>query len=311
MRAATLVDGRVVVRDRPDPVPGAGEVLVRVASAGLNAADLLQRAGRYPPPPGAPPDVPGREMAGEVVAVGAGAARFAVGERVMAVVAGGAQAELCAVHERLAMPVPGSLPAEVAGAFPEAVTTAHDALFTQCRRAMGVRVLVTGAAGGVGTAAVQLAAAAGARVTASVRDPALRHPVAELGATVVGPGLEGGPFDVVLELVGGPNLAADLALLAPGGRVAVIGVGAGARAEVDLRVLMDRRATVSGSTLRPRPLEAKADAARRVEAQVLPLVDRGEVTVVVAASFALDDVAAAYERFATPGKLGKVVLVLA
>ena len=299
-----------MVREHPDPAPGAGEVLVRVLAAGLNAADLLQRAGRYPAPPGPPPDIPGLEMAGEVVALGPGASRFSVGDRVMAVVGGGAQAELCVVHERLAMPVPPALPDVAAGGCPEAATTAHDALFTQCRLAMGERLLVTGAAGGVGTAAVQLAAAAGARVTASVRDPALRPAVADLGATVVAPGREGGPFDVVLELVGAPNVAADLAALAPRGRVAVIGVGAGSRAEVDLRVLMDRRATLSGSTLRSRPLEDKADAARRVEASVLPLVERGEVTVAVAASFPLADVAAAYERFATPGKLGKVVLAV-
>ena len=310
MRAATIVDGEIVVREHPDPAPGAGEVLVRVLAAGLNAADLLQRAGRYPAPPGAPPDIPGLEMAGEVVALGPRASRFSVGDRVMAVVGGGAQAELCVVHERLAMPVPPALPDVAAGGFPEAATTAHDALFTQCRLAMGERVLVTGAAGGVGTAAVQLAAAAGARVTASVRDPALRPAVADLGATVVAPGREGGPFDVVLELVGAPNVAADLAALAPRGRMAVIGVGAGNRAEVDLRVLMERRATLSGSTLRSRPLEDKADAARRVETSVLPLVERGEVTVAVAASFPLADVAAAYERFATPGKLGKVVLAV-
>ena len=310
MRAATLVDGDVVVRDHPDPVPGTGEVLVRVLAAGLNAADLLQRAGRYPAPPGSPPDIPGLEMAGEVVALGARASRFSVGDRVMAVVGGGAQAELCAVHERLAMPTPPALSDLAAGGFPEAATTAHDALFTQCRLAMGERVLITGAAGGVGTAAVQLAAAAGARVMASVRDPARRHAVADLGATVVEPGREGGPFDVVLELVGAPNLAAGLEALAPRGRMVVIGVGAGSRAEIDLRVLMDRRATLSGSTLRSRPLEDKADAARRLEASVLPLVERGEVTVAIAASYPLADVAAAYERFATPGKLGKVVLAI-
>ena len=310
MRAATLVDGHVVVRHHPDPVPGTGEVLVRVSAAGLNAADLLQRAGRYPAPRGSPPDIPGLEMAGRVEALGPAAERFAVGDRVMAVVGGGAQAELCVVSERLAMPVPAALGDVAAGAFPEAVTTAHDALFTQCRLAMGERVLVTGAAGGVGSAAVQLAAAAGARVTATVRDPARRPAVADLGATVVAPGQETGPFDVVLELVGAPNLQADLDALAPRGRVAVIGVAAGSRAEIDLRVLMDRRGTLYGSTLRARPPEDKADAARRVEASVLPLVERGEVTVVVAATFPLDDVAAAYERFATPGKLGKVVLTL-
>ena len=312
VRAATIVDGTVVVREHPDPGPGTGEVAVRVRSAGVNAADLMQASGRYPAPPGSPPDIPGLELAGEVVALGPGARRFSVGDPVMAVVGGGAQAELCVVHERLAMPVPPRLAIEAAGGFPEAFTTAHDALFSQCGLCVGERVLVTGAAGGVGSAAVQLAVAAGAVVTASVRDPALRPPVAALGAAVVDPGevAGAGPYDVVLELVGAPNLATDLQALAPRGRVAVIGVGAGSRAEIDLRVLMDRRASVSGSTLRPRPLEAKADAARLVEAHVLPLVERGTVTVPVAATFPLDQVGLAYDRFAAGGKFGKIMVAV-
>ncbi|MGI8683530.1 MAG: alcohol dehydrogenase catalytic domain-containing protein [Acidimicrobiales bacterium] len=314
MRAATIVDGQVVVGEHPDPVPGTGEVLVRVRAAGLNAADLLQRAGRYPAPPGAPADIPGLELAGEVAALGTGAGRFAVGDRVMAVVGGGAQAELCVVHERLAIPVPAATPWEEAGGFPEAFTTAHDALFTQCGLTIGERVLVSGAAGGVGTAAVQLAVAAGATVTASVRNEAMRPQVAALGDTVavVAPDEVAGtgPYDVVLELVGAPNLALDLAELAVGARVAVIGVGAGSRTEIDLRVLMERRATLRGSTLRTRPLEAKADAARRMEAHVLPLLARHAVTVPVAATFPLDEVAQAYERFEAGGKFGKVVLVM-
>ena len=314
MRAATTVDGEVVVREHPDPAAGSGEVLVRVRAAGVNAADLLQRAGRYPAPPGAPADIPGLELAGEVAALGPGATRFAVGDRVMAVVGGGAQAGLCAVHERLAMPVPAGTDWEAAGGFPEAFTTAHDALFTQCGLTMGERVLVSGAAGGVGTAGVQLAAATGATVTASVRNPAMRPHVAALGpaVTVVAPDEVAGtgPYDVVLELVGAPNLALDLGELAVGARVAVIGVGAGSRAEIDLRALMNRRAVLRGSTLRARPLEAKADAARRVEAQVVPLLTRGAVTVPVAATFPLDEVAAAYRRFEEGGKFGKVVLVM-
>ncbi|HEX2700586.1 MAG TPA: zinc-binding dehydrogenase [Acidimicrobiales bacterium] len=314
MRAATIVDGDVVAREHPDPVPGALEVLVRVKAAGVNAADLLQRAGRYPPPPGAPVDIPGLELAGEVCGRGPGAVRFEVGERVMAVVGGGAHAELCTVHERLAVAVPPAVPWAAAGGFPEAFTTAHDALFTQCGLAMGERVLVSGAAGGVGTAAVQLAAAAGASVTASVRNAGLRPGVAGLGpnVTVVAPDevAGSGPYDVVLELVGAPNLAVDLAELAIGGRAAIIGVGAGSRAEIDLRVLMERRASVRGSTLRARPLEAKADAARRIEAHVAPLLARGAVNVPVAATFPLDAVPDAYGRFAAGAKLGKVVLVM-
>lgn len=312
MRAATVVDGRIEVRPHPDPEPGAGQVLVAVRAAGLNGADLLQRRGLYPAPPGAPAEMPGMELAGEVVACGPGAGRFAVGDRVMAVVGGGAQAELAVVHEREAMAVPTGLGWAEAGGLPEVFTTAHDALFTQSGLAPGERLLVTGAAGGVGTAAVQLGAAAGARVTAAVRDPSRHEAVAALGAaSVVAPDEveAAGPFDVVLELVGAPNLPADLRALATGGRIAVIGVGAGARAEVDLLALMARRGRIHGSTLRARPLEAKCDAARRVEAQVLPLVASGAVRPLVHRTWPLAEAEAAYDAFAAGGKLGKLVLL--
>ena len=316
MRAVTVDGGRLAVREHPDPAAGAGEVLVRVRAAGLNGADLLQRRGLYPPPPGAPADIPGLELAGEVVATGSRVTRFAVGDRVMALTGGGGQAELAVVHERVALPVPGGVDWPEAGGFPETFTTAHDALFTQCGLQMGERVCVHGAAGGVGTAAVQLAAAAGARVTATVRNEGLREAVAELGPAregiaVVAPDafVDHGPFDVILELVGAPNFAADLRALAPGGRLSIIGVGAGAAAEIDLLALMGKRARIHGSTLRARPLEEKADAARRVERHVLPLLEAGSVRVPVEATFALDDVTAAYDRFAAGGKLGKIVLL--
>src|ERR1700682_5573429 len=162
MRAVTISEGKIVVADRPDPVPGQGHVLVRVRAAGLNNADLLQQAGFYPPPPGYPPDIPGMELAGEVVELGPGVTRFGLGDRVMAVVGGAAQAELAVVHERVALPLPDGVPWDTAGGFPEAFTTAHDALFTQCGLTMGERVAVSGEAGGVGTAGVQLASAVGA-----------------------------------------------------------------------------------------------------------------------------------------------------
>jgi NADPH:quinone reductase len=312
MRAATVKDGDIVVADKPNPQPSRHEVLVRVKSAGLNAADLLQRQGFYPAPPGSPVDIPGLEMAGEVVALGPDATRFAVGDRVMALLGGGGQAELAVVHERVAMPVPDALDWPQAGGFPETFTTAHDALFTQCALRMGEHALIHGAAGGVGTAAVQLAAAAGAWVTATVRNERARDDVAALGADlVVAPDAfaEHGPFDVILELVGAPNMAANLSALATGGRVSVIGVGAGASAEVNLLQLMATRGRIHGSTLRARPLEEKASAARAVEAQVLPLVTAGRVRVPVAEAFALDEVAAAYDRFAAGGKLGKLVVL--
>src|SRR4051812_31840358 len=212
MRAATIRDGSVVVREHPDPEPAKNEILVRVRAAGLNGADIMQRAGRYPAPPGSPPDIPGLEMAGEVAAVGPEVERFSVGDRVMAVVGGGGQAELCTVHERGAMPVPDALDWPAAGGFPEVFTTAHDALFTQAELRSGERLLVHGAAGGVGTAAIQLASALGARVTATVRREEARPEVEKLGVTVIDPeGFEEhGPFDVILELVGAPNLGGNL-----------------------------------------------------------------------------------------------------
>ena len=311
MRAATVRDGDVVVAEHPDPQPGAGQVLVRVRAAGLNGADVLQRAGRYPAPPGAPPDIPGLELAGEVAALGPGAERFAEGDRVMGIVGGGGQAELAVVHERQLMQVPDALGWPEAGGVPEVFTTAHDALFTQCELGAGERLLVHGAAGGVGTAAVQLGRAAGARVAATVRNADLRDAVAGLGADqVLDPADFGsaGPFDVVLELVGAPNLEANLGALATDGRIVFIGVGAGAKAELNVLAVMGKRATIRGSTLRARPLEEKAATARAMEKHVLPLLQSGAVRVPVAATFPLDDVAAAYQRFTAGGKLGKIVL---
>jgi NADPH:quinone reductase len=313
MRAATIRDGAVQVEDRPDPTPGAGEVLVRVRAAGINGADMMQRAGRYPAPPGAPADIPGLELAGEVVARGPGADRFAEGDRVMAIVGGGGQAELCTVHERQAMPVPEGLEWPEAGGVPEVFTTAHDAVFTQAGLRAGERLLVHGAAGGVGTAAVQLGAAAGAQVTATVRNRDAHEAVRALGAhEVVEPAgfEERGPFDVILELVGGPNLAGNLQAVATEGRIVVIGISAGARAEIDLRALMGKRATLRASTLRARPLEEKAGTARAMERHVLPLFARGALRVPVAATYPLEAAAEAYDAFAAGGKLGKIVLVM-
>ena len=313
MRAVTIRDGALVVAEHPDPEPGAGEVLVRVRAAGVNNADLLQAKGFYPAPPGVPPDIPGLELAGEVVAVGRDAERFQAGDRVMAVVAGGGQAELAVVHERAAMRVPDGLPWEDAGGIPEAYTTAHDALFTQCGLSMGERVCIHGAAGGVGTAGVHLADAAGARVVATVRNKDLHQAVQALGATTVVAPEEftaHGPFDVVLELVGAPNMPGNLDALAVGGRIVVIGVGGGATTELNLLALMAKRARITASTLRARPLEQKADAARRMEAHVLPLFEGGRHRIPPAATYPLDEAPAAYERFAAGGKLGKIVLVV-
>ena len=311
MHAVTVVDQRPEWRQHPDPRPGHGEVLVRVRAAGLNGADRIQLAGLYPAPAGSPADVLGLELAGEGAATGPGVTRWHEGDRVMAVVGGGGQAELAVVHERHLLPVPEALPWAEAGGFPEVFTTAHDALFTQCRLALGERVCIHGAAGGVGIAGVQLAVAAGASVVATVRDPDRRADVTALGATAVAPDefVDHGPFDVVLELVGAPNMAANLRALAVGGRISVIGIGAGAKAEVNLGALMSQRGMIHGSTLRARSLEDKATAARLVEAHVLPLLAAGTLRVPVAATYAMADAGAALDHFAAGGKFGKIVLL--
>jgi NADPH:quinone reductase len=316
MYAVTLVDGDLRWREHPDPVPGDQELLIEVRAAGINAADLLQRQGFYPAPPGSPADIPGMELAGEVRAVGIDCTQFRPGDRVMAVVGGGAQAERAVVHERVALAVPDGVSWPEAGGFPEVFTTAHDALFSQCGLTASERVLVHGAAGGVGLAGMQLAARAGARGVASVRSEARRAEVADLGAaagavTVIAPeaAVAHGPYDVILEVIGGPNLPDDLDALAMGGRIAVIGVGAGGRADVNLLTLMQRRGRVHGSTLRARPLEQKATAAQLVARQVLPQLAAGALRVPIHASIPMPEATAAYEQFAAGGKLGKVVLV--
>jgi putative PIG3 family NAD(P)H quinone oxidoreductase len=311
VRAATIREQEIVIEEHRDPVPGSGEVLVRVRGAGLNGADMMQRRGLYPAPPGSPQDIPGMEFAGEVAALGEGATRFQVGERVMGIVGGGAQAELVVAHERVLMPVPAGLDWEAAGGLPEVFTTAHDAVLVQAQLRPGDHLLVHGGAGGVGTAAIQLARAAGARVTATVRREELREAVAALGARVIP--CEGfaehGPFDVVIELVGAPNMPGNLNALATGGRITVIGVAGGAKTELNLLALMGKRARIHGSTLRARPLEEKAQAARLLEHEVLGLFETGQLHVPVADAFPLAQAADAYERFAQGGKLGKIVLL--
>jgi NADPH:quinone reductase len=314
MRAAVIVEGKLVVQNEPDPQPGLGELLIRVRAAGLNNADRMQIAGHYPAPPGSPAHIPGLELAGEVIAIGPGCFRFAVGDRVMAVVGGGALAELIAVHERTVMPVPTGMDWNAAGGFAEAFTTAHDALVTQCGLVTGERVCIHGGAGGVGMAAAQIAAALGASVVATVRDASLRAQVEALAPgsiTAVDPVgfLQHGPFDVVLELVGASNLAENISALNIGGRISIIGVaGSGGKGEIDLLAMMGKRAKLFASTLRARPLEQKADAARRVETQLLPHIVSGRISVPIVDVFPLDQVNEAYARFAAGSKFGKIVV---
>ncbi len=312
MHAVVIANGELVWTEQPDPVPGDTELCVSVQGAGLNGADLGQRRGVYPAPPGSPADVPGLEMAGVVVAVGRQVRRFAAGDRVMGLLGGGGQAEIAVVDEAHALAVPDGVGWEQAGGFPETFCTAFDALFSQAGLASGERLLVTGAAGGVGTAAVQLGRLAGATVVASVRDPDRRGALRDLGAhEAIDPDsvADHGPYDVVLELVGAASFPDALAALGVGGRIAVIGIGSGREVTLQLGAVMAKRARISGSTLRARDRVAKGSVVEAVRRHVLPHLASGALSVPVCATFTFAEAAAAYDRFEAGHKLGKVVLV--
>jgi putative PIG3 family NAD(P)H quinone oxidoreductase len=327
MRALTVRDGRLEVTERPSPVPGPGEVLVRVHGAGLNRADLLQRAGRYPAPPGAPPDVPGLEFAGVVEAHGPGVERPAVGARVFGIVAGGAQAEYVAVHASHCAPVPPGADLVEMGGVPEAFVTAHDAMVTQARARAGEWVLVHAAGSGVGTAALQLARAQGTRVVGTARTPAKLARCRAIGldhgivpATTGDGALDadalawavveatGGGAHVVLDLVGGDYLVAAVHAAAPRGRIVLIGTIAGGRAALPLATVLGKRLHIYGTVLRARDTAEKAAATEAFAREVVPLLAAGRVVPVTDAVVPLADAAKAYELLASDATFGKVVL---
>jgi len=305
----------------PDPVPGRGEVLVRVRAAALNRADLLQRRGLYPPPPGYREDVPGLELAGEVVSCGPGVTAWRAGDRVMAIASGEAQAELAVAHERMLMPVPAGLSFEDAAALPEAGITSHDALFTLGGLRPGATALVHAAGSGVATLAIQMARAAGATVVGTSRTADKLERAKALGldhGIVVGDpprfaaevrsftGARG--VAVVLELVGAPYLVDDLACLGQGGRVVVVGTMAGREGPLDLPLLMRARGAVVGTMLRPRPLEEKIAASQAFAREVLPLVAAGKVKPVVDAVMPAARAREGHERMEANASFGKIVL---
>ncbi len=299
----------VRVEERPDPEPGDQEILVAVAYAGLNPADLAQRAGRYPPPPGSPQDVPGLEVAGRVVACGSKVRDWHAGDRVFGLVGGGGLAGRVCVHERHVVAVPERLGEEEAAAVPEAFITAHDAIFTRGELRSGETLLVDGANGGVGTAGVQLGVAAGAQVVARVRSEQTAGRLEELGAEVlVGDGAPRVPVDVVLELVGAPLLGAAVDALAPLGRIVVVGAGAGSRLDLNLSRLMRSRGSIAATQLRARPLEQKAAAVQAFGRHVVPLLARGAVRPLIDRVFPAEEAVAAFDHLAGSGKLGKVLL---
>ncbi len=312
MYANCIREGELAWSQRPDPTPKDRQVLIEVRAAGVNAADVLQLRGNYPAPPGSPDDIPGMELAGVVQAVGSEVRRFSAGDRVMALVGGGAHAQLAVADEGTVLPMPDQLEFTAAAGFPEVFTTAWDAMFDQGGLKPGERVLVTGAAGGVGTAAIQLAAAAGASVVASCRNQDLLADLIAMGAEeahLPDAALERGPFDLVLELVGGDGVGAALARLSTRGRISVIGLGAGRSTQLDLSLLMGKRARIFGSTLRARPAAEKEMVMAGVQRHVVPLLGAGRLRVPVAATYPLHQAGDASRRLSAGGKLGKIILI--
>jgi NADPH:quinone reductase len=307
----------IAIEERPDPAPGKFEVLIAPTYSGMNPADVLQREGKHPVPAGSPKDIPGLEVAGTIVAVGDGVSSFEVGDRAMGLVGGGGHASMVVAHERDLARVPDVLDDLHAAAVPEAYLTAYDAIVTQCRLAAGDVLLVNGASGGVGTAAVQMARSMNVTVVASVRSDAVRPKVEQLGVIALPPEeafakvRELGGADVVLELVGGINVPEDVASLALRGRVIIVGGGTGGDPVLSLRDMMSKRATVIGTGLRRRPLEQKATLMQDFSRRVVPLLASGEITPVVDRAFPIEDAVVAFAVLAEPGKFGKLLLHVA
>ncbi|MFN3667732.1 MAG: NAD(P)H-quinone oxidoreductase [Brevundimonas sp.] len=321
MRAVEITGGSgpadaLVVAERPDPVAGPGQIRIRVAAAGVNRPDILQRLGRYPAPPGAP-DILGLEVAGDVDQIGEGVARWSVGDRVCALLGGGGYASLAVVDARHALPVPPNMDFVQAAALPETVCTVFANVFEAGALKSGETLLIHGATSGIGVTAIQMAKAAGARVIATSRGAdkaaAARRLGADLSLDAGADDLKGairafGGADVVLDMVGADYAALNQAALNPLGRWVVIATQSGALAQVDLARLMMKRITLTGSTLRSRPADEKARLIAAVEAAVWPWVAAGAVSPPVEATFPLERASAAHLRLEAGGHVGKIVL---
>jgi putative PIG3 family NAD(P)H quinone oxidoreductase len=308
------------IHELPTPEPGPEQVRVRVRATALNRADLLQRMGLYPAPPGVRPDVPGLEFAGEVDAVGPGVTRVRPGERVFGIVGGGSYAEYVVTHEQLLVHVPDALDHAQAAAVPEAFMTAHDALVTLGGARAGANVLVHAVGSGVGLAAVQLAHALHTTVFGTARSAEKLARAAQYGlnhgcaperfAEAIGAMTMGRGVDVVIDFVGGPYLRDNLRVLAERGRLVVVGLMGGAREEIDLALLLRKRLTVVGTVLRSRSLEEKIAVTRTFEREVVPLLARGTLRPVIDSVLPIEKVREAHERMASNANFGKIVLTL-
>jgi NADPH2:quinone reductase len=308
------------IATRPSPCPGEGEILVKVAACGVNRPDVLQRQGAYPPPRGAS-DILGLEIAGEVVAAGPGASRFSKGAHVMGLVAAGGYAEFAVVHNTNALPVPAGLSLTEAGAVPETYFTVWTNVFDRGRLAPGEVLLVHGGTSGIGTTAIQLAKAFGARVIATAgtlekcdacrtlgADPAINYREADF-VEAVKEATQGRGADVILDMVGGSYIPRNYEAAAPDGRIVQIAFLDGSKVEVDFLRLMMKRLTHTGSTLRARSVAEKAAIAKALEAKVLPLLTEGRCRPVLDSQFPLDEVRSAHRRMETGAHIGKIVLI--
>jgi NADPH2:quinone reductase len=311
----------LVPEQRPVPRPDAGEVLVKVAAAGVNRPDVMQRQGLYPPPKGAS-DIPGLEIAGEVAALGAGVTRWKPGDKVMALVSGGGYAEYCLAHESHCLPVPASLSMIEAAAIPETFFTVWHNAFERGRLKAGETLLVHGGSSGIGTTAIQLAREFGARVIATAGSPEKCEACRKLGAdpainykaedfvAVTKTATGGKGADVILDMVGGDYIERNYEAAAVEGRVVQIAFQGSPKATVDFRRIMLKRLSHTGSTLRARSVPDKAGIARAVEERVLPLVAAGRVRPVIDSTFPLAQAAIAHARMETSAHIGKIVLVV-
>lgn len=307
--------------ERPVPAPGEGEVLVRVAAAGVNRPDVLQRTGGYPPPPGAS-DIPGLEIAGEVVALGTGAAGLEIGDQVTALVAGGGYAEYCAVAAPQCLPIPRGFSAVQAAALPETFFTVWTNVFDRGALQAGEALLVHGGSSGIGTTAIQLASAMGARVFATAGAAEKCKACEDLGAErginyrdedfvkIAKELTDGKGVNVVLDMVGGSYVQRNISALAPDGRLCYIAFLGGSKAEVNLAPVMLKRITISGSTLRARSVEFKAQIAQNLKETVWPLLESGEIAPVIHQTFPLRDAKKAHEMMESSAHIGKIVLTI-
>jgi NADPH2:quinone reductase len=311
----------LVAQQRPLPQPGEGEILIKVAAAGVNRPDVMQRKGLYPPPPGAP-DIPGLELAGEVAAIGQGVARWRIGDRVTALVWGGGYATYCVAHESHVLPIPAGLSEVEAAAVPETFFTVWSNMFDRGGLKSGETVLVHGGTSGIGTTAIQLAKAFGARVIATAGSDEKCDACRKLGAdhavnyktqdfvAETKSATDGKGADVVLDIVGGEYIERNYEAAAVDGRILQIAFQGSAKANVDFRRLMLKRLTHTGSTLRGRPVPEKAAIARALETNVWPLLASGRVKPVIFRTFPLAEAAAAHALMESSAHIGKIVLTV-